>query len=138
MLSTELPGLSSADSEDPVAGPEHPGEVEAARQAAPVDLAVETAAIAAMGDWEWVGLEGDPAIAEVEWMAAERSGRVVVCPLLVHHAATVGWHSVRAYSGVVLMYAAGYAGLIVHYLPVAEHVVEPAEPVVPAAAVPAG
>lgn len=50
MLSTEPPGPSSADSEDPAAGPGHPEEVEAADQAVPVDRAVETAAIAAMGD----------------------------------------------------------------------------------------
>lgn len=64
-------------------------------------------------------------------MAAEKFERVAVCRLLARHAATVGWHSVRAYSEVVLMYAAGYAGLTVHYSPVVEHI-EPAEPAAPA------
>lgn len=82
------------------------------------------------------GLEAGPAIAEAEWMAAERSERVEVCRLLVRHAVTAEWHFVRAYSGAVLMHAVGYAGLIVHYLPVVEHV-EPAGPAGPAAG-PAG
>lgn len=73
-------------------------------------------------------LEAAPGTAGVEWMVAGRFERVAVCRLLVHHAATAEWHSVRAYSGVVLMYAAGYAGQTVHYLPVVEHV-EPAGPV---------
>lgn len=50
VLSTEPPGLSSADSEDPVAGPGNSVEAEAADQVARDDPVVETAAVVAMED----------------------------------------------------------------------------------------